>query len=59
MTQQSLFEARQGYYPGVNAATMALVAGDAARARAIAEHLIATLDPDAEDYWPLDADRSR
>jgi CRP-like cAMP-binding protein len=48
-----LFEARQGYYPGVNAATMALVAGDAARARAIAEHLIATLDPDAEDYWPL------
>ena len=48
-----LFEARQGYYPGVNAATMALIAGDAERARAIAEHLTATLDPDAEDYWPL------
>jgi CRP-like cAMP-binding protein len=48
-----LFEARQGYYPGVNAATMALVAGDTERARAIAAHLIATLDPDADDYWPL------
>ena len=48
-----LFEARQGYYPGVNAATMALIAGDAERAGAIAAHLIVTLDPDAEEYWPL------
>ncbi len=48
-----LFEARQGYYPGVNAATMARVAGDTERARALATHLIATLDPGAEDYWPL------
>ena len=32
----SLFEHSQGYYPGVNAATMALIAGNAARRAAIA-----------------------
>ena len=49
----SLFEHRQGYYPGVNAATMALIAGDAAKARAIAGKLVKSLSRDAEDYWPL------
>ena len=32
----NLFEHKQGYYPGVNAATMALIAGDGERARQIA-----------------------
>ena len=49
----SLFEHRQGYYPGVNAATMALIAGNAAKARAIAGKLVKSLSRDAEDYWPL------
>jgi CRP-like cAMP-binding protein len=48
-----LFEHKQGYYPGVNAATMALIAGDAATARRIAGKLVASLRPDAQDYWPL------
>jgi CRP-like cAMP-binding protein len=48
-----LYTARAGYYPGVNAATMALSAGDAATARKIAALLTATLSPEAEDYWPL------
>lgn len=49
----SLFEHRQGYYPGVNAATMALVAGEPETARAIAGKLVTSLSRDAEDYWPL------
>ncbi len=48
-----LFEHKQGYYPGVNAATMALIAGDAATARTIADKLVASLRSDAPDYWPL------
>ena len=49
----SLFEHKQGYYPGVNAATMALIAGDGATARQIAGKLVKSLSRDAEDYWPL------
>ena len=49
----SLFEHRQGYYPGINAATMALIAGDAATARQIADRLVTSLGKDAEGYWPL------
>ena len=49
----SLFEHRQGYYPGVNAATMALIAGDAVTARQIAGRLVTSLSKDAEGYWPL------
>ena len=49
----SLFEHKRGYYPGVNAATMALIAGDAEKARAIAGKLIESLQLDAEEYWPL------
>jgi CRP-like cAMP-binding protein len=48
-----LYEHSQGYYPGVNAATMALIAGNAEVARQIAAGLINTLSADAEDYWPL------
>jgi CRP-like cAMP-binding protein len=48
-----LYEHSQGHYPGVNAATMALIAGNAEVARQIASGLIDTLDPSAEDYWPL------
>lgn len=48
-----LYEHSRGYYPGVNAATMALIAGNAEIARQIAAGLIDTLDADAEDYWPL------
>ena len=48
-----LYEHSQGYYPGVNAATMALIAGNAEVARQIAAGLIDTLHADAEDYWPL------
>jgi CRP-like cAMP-binding protein len=48
-----LFEHKQGYYPGVNAATMALIAGEAATARQIAARLVASLRADASDYWPL------
>ncbi|MFZ2019422.1 MAG: Crp/Fnr family transcriptional regulator, partial [Methyloceanibacter sp.] len=48
-----LYEHSQGYYPGVNAATMALISGNAEVARQIAAGLIDTLHPDAEDYWPL------
>jgi len=49
----SLFEHKQGYYPGVNAATMALIAGDGEKAQQIAGTLIQKLSGDAEDYWPL------
>ncbi len=49
----SLFEHKQGYYPGVNAATMALIANDGETARRIAGRLVQTLSRDAEDYWPL------
>ena len=49
----NLFEHKQGYYPGVNAATMALIAGDADTARQIAAKLVRSLSRDAEDYWPL------
>ncbi|MEZ5829190.1 MAG: helix-turn-helix domain-containing protein [Hyphomicrobiales bacterium] len=48
-----LYAARAGYYPGINAATMALCAGDPATARKIGALLTATLKADAEDYWPL------
>jgi len=48
-----LFEHKQGYYPGVNAATMALIAGDAETARRIAGKLVLSLSRDAEGYWPL------
>ena len=48
-----LYQHKHGYYPGVNAATMALIAGDAERARQIAGKLVAELRPDAEEYWPL------
>jgi CRP-like cAMP-binding protein len=48
-----LFAAKQGYYPGVNAATMALIAGNRKTARQIAERLVAVLRPDVEGYWPL------
>jgi CRP-like cAMP-binding protein len=48
-----LYEHSQGHYPGVNAATMALIAGNAEVARHIASGLIDMLDPNAEDYWPL------
>lgn len=48
-----LFEHKQGYYPGVNAATMALIAGDGATARQIASKLVQLLSRNAEDYWPL------
>jgi DNA-binding Lrp family transcriptional regulator len=49
----SLFAHKQGYYPGVNAATMALIANDGETARQIAAGLVQTLPRDAEDYWPL------
>ncbi len=49
----ALFEQSQGYYPGINAATMALIAGDAPRARKIAQALVASLSGDATAYWPL------
>lgn len=48
-----LYAAKQGYYPGINAATMALCAGDTKTARKIAALLTATVPQDAEDYWPL------
>ncbi|HMK41458.1 MAG TPA: Crp/Fnr family transcriptional regulator [Methyloceanibacter sp.] len=48
-----LYEHSQGYYPGVNAATMALIAGNAEIARQIAGALIAELDAGRSDYWPL------
>lgn len=49
----SLHRYRQGYYPGVNAATMALIAGDSATAHSIAGTLARTLSPDADEYWKL------
>ncbi len=48
-----LFTAKRGYYPGINAATMALCAGDTATATAIARKLVATLPSESQDYWPL------
>lgn len=48
-----LYAAKQGYYPGINAATMALCAGDTKTARKIAALLTATVPHDSEDYWPL------
>ena len=48
-----LYTAKQGYYPGINAATMALCAGDTATARKIAALLTAILPAESEDYWPL------
>jgi hypothetical protein len=48
-----LYQAKRGYYPGINAATMALCAGDAATARKIAALLTATVPQESEDYWPL------
>lgn len=48
-----LYAAKQGYYPGVNAATMALCVGDTETAQRIASNLIAAAQHDAEDYWPL------
>jgi len=49
----ALFEQSHGYYPGINAATMALIAGDAAQARTIAQSLATSLSGDASAYWPL------
>ncbi len=48
-----LYEHSRGHYPGVNAASMALIAGNAEVARHIASGLIDTLDANATDYWPL------
>ncbi|HXG79055.1 MAG TPA: Crp/Fnr family transcriptional regulator [Methyloceanibacter sp.] len=48
-----LFLHKQGYYPGVNAATMALIAGDRETAAKVASTLAKTLSPEAEEYWPL------
>jgi CRP-like cAMP-binding protein len=48
-----LYEHSQGHYPGVNAATMALIAGNAEVARQIASALIENLDHYATGYWPL------
>jgi CRP-like cAMP-binding protein len=50
---RSLYTHKHGYYPGVNAATMALIAGDAESARQIAGKLVTSLTHDAEGYWPL------
>ena len=49
----ALYERARGYYPGINAATMALFAGDRSSAREIAERLIQSLQRNAEAYWPL------
>ena len=49
----ALYQYSGGYYPGINAATMALIAGDHATAREIAKSILARLPPDADDYWPL------
>jgi CRP-like cAMP-binding protein len=49
----ALFEHKHGYYPGINAATMALIADDEAKARQIAATLIASLQSGTKDYWPL------
>jgi CRP-like cAMP-binding protein len=49
----ALYEHKQGYYPGVNAATMALIGGDRAKARKIAERLVASLSRETDTYWPL------
>ena len=48
-----LYAHRGGYYPGVNAATMALIAGDPATARKIAAKLVTSLSGEEADYWPL------
>lgn len=48
-----LYAHKRGYYPGVNAATMALIAGDRVVARKIADGLISSLSHDDENYWPL------
>jgi CRP-like cAMP-binding protein len=48
-----LYAHKQGYYPGVNAATMALIAGDRATAQMIAAKLVTALSREAEEYWPL------
>ncbi|MEM7192599.1 MAG: Crp/Fnr family transcriptional regulator, partial [Pseudomonadota bacterium] len=49
----ALYQHAEGYYPGINAATMSLVAGDAKRAKKIAANVEATLDAEATDYWSL------
>jgi CRP-like cAMP-binding protein len=48
-----LFAHRRGYYPGVNAATMALIAGDQATAREIAAKIAVSISGEEADYWPL------
>jgi DNA-binding Lrp family transcriptional regulator len=48
-----LYAHRRGYYPGVNAATMALIGGDQATARKLAAQLATSLSGEEADYWPL------
>jgi hypothetical protein len=48
----AVFARTAGYYPAINAATLWLIAGDAARSRELAEKVLGLLAADGEDsYW--------
>jgi predicted DNA-binding protein (UPF0251 family) len=50
---RALFNQTHNNYPGINAATMALIAGDENASRRIAQGLIASVDIDVERYWSI------
>ncbi|HXY42679.1 MAG TPA: adenylate/guanylate cyclase domain-containing protein [Acidimicrobiales bacterium] len=47
----SIYARTGGYYPAVNAATMALVSGDGARSRALASEVLSVLEREQDDTY--------
>jgi class 3 adenylate cyclase/tetratricopeptide (TPR) repeat protein len=46
-----VFNATGGYFPGINAATLSLLAGDADSAHALAQQVLTVLPSDEHSYW--------
>jgi tetratricopeptide (TPR) repeat protein len=47
----AIFARTRGYYPGINAATLSLVAGDAERARRLAADVLELIPPEDDSYY--------
>lgn len=45
------FSITKNYYPGINAAAMAVMAGQASKGREIAQEIINLINPETHDFW--------
>jgi len=47
------FTSTKNYYPGINSATMSVMAGQASKGREIAQEVIKNIDPDTNEFWEI------